>query len=152
ERGLDRMELYAASLGNRGDACRQAARKTGENELDRSRSIVLGCKDRRVVCLDRKRLVAGLFRSESEVVADRGAAVRALQPLAACAPLELRCCRCFLQSSARVKQCSHIDAVIHLCIGRLARGHCLSLLCLSGLSGLTGRAVGTAGSFRRATK
>src|SRR5215470_4903071 len=129
ERGLDRMELYAAPLGNRGNARREAARKTGEDEFDRSRSIVLGRKDLRVVCLDRERLVAGLLSSEPKEITDSGAAVRAIQPLAACAPLELRRLRHLLQGLARAEQCSHINAVVHLRVGRHARGHCLSLLC-----------------------
>ena len=41
KRGPDRMQLYAASLRDRGNARREAARKTGENEFDRSRSIVI---------------------------------------------------------------------------------------------------------------
>src|SRR6516162_1985409 len=90
ERGLDRMELYAASLGDCGNARREAARKTREDEFDRSRSLVLGRKDLWVVCLDRERLVAGLLGSEPEEIANRGAAVCAIQPLAACTPLELR--------------------------------------------------------------
>src|SRR5215510_2273739 len=53
DRGLDRMELYAAPLGDRSNARREAARKTGEDEFDRSRSIVIGRKDLRVVSLDR---------------------------------------------------------------------------------------------------
>jgi hypothetical protein len=57
------MELYAAALGNRGNARRKAARKPRENELDRSRSAVIGCEDLWVVCLDGERLVAGLLDS-----------------------------------------------------------------------------------------
>ena len=37
-----------------------------------------------------------------------------VQPLTGCAPFELRCFRCLLQCFARAKQCSHINAVIHL--------------------------------------
>src|SRR5215510_6656080 len=128
ERGLDRMELYAASLGDRSNARRKAARKTGEDEFDGGRSIVLGCKDLRVVCLDREGLVARLLSSEPEEVADSGAAVRALQPFAACTPLELRRLWRLLQGLARAKQCSHINAVIHCRDGRLVRGHWLRLL------------------------
>src|SRR6516164_11018441 len=80
ERGLDRMELYTAPLGDRGNARREAACKTGEDEFDWSRRIVLGRKDLRVVCLNRERLVAGLLSSEPEEIADSGAAMRAFQP------------------------------------------------------------------------
>src|SRR5262249_17399706 len=113
-----------------GNTRRETARKTGEDEFNRSRSIVLGRKDLRVVCLDRERLVARLLSSEPEETTDSGAAVRAIQPLAACAPLELRGLRRLLQGFARGKQRSHINAVVHhLREGRHARGHCLSLLC-----------------------
>ena len=36
------MQLYAPPLRDRGNARREAARKTGEDEFDRGRSIVLG--------------------------------------------------------------------------------------------------------------
>src|SRR5262245_56251788 len=128
ERGLDRMELYAAPLGDCSNARREAARKTGEDEFDGSRSVVLGRKDLRVVRLDRECLVTGLLSSEPEEIADGGAAVRAIQPFAARTPLELRGLRHLLQGLARVEQCSHINAVVHLGEGRHARGHGLSLL------------------------
>jgi hypothetical protein len=79
-----------------------------------SRSLVLGRKDLRVVCLDRERLVAGLLSSEPEEIADSGAAVRAIKPLAGCTPLELRRLWRLLQGLARTEQCSHINAVVHL--------------------------------------
>src|SRR5262249_18415834 len=72
---LDRMELNAASLR---DCCytgRKAARQTGEDELNRSWSIVFGRKDLRVVRLDSERLVAGLLGPQPEEVAATGAAV-----------------------------------------------------------------------------
>src|SRR5215468_3146159 len=72
ERGLDRMELYPAPLGDRGNARREATRKTGEDEFDGSRSIVPGRKDLWVVCLDRESLAAGLLSSKPEEIADGG--------------------------------------------------------------------------------
>src|SRR6516162_9592870 len=108
------MQLYAPPLGDRGNARREAARKTREDEFDRSGSLVLGCKDLWVVCLDRKRLVAGLLRSEPKEIANRGAAVCAIQPLAACSPFELRGFRCLLQCFARTEQCGHVNAVVNL--------------------------------------
>src|SRR5215472_7136911 len=128
ERSLDRMELYAAPLRDCSNARREAARKTGEDEFDGSRSVVLGRKHLRVVRLDRECLVAGLLSSEPEEIADGGAAVRAIQPFAARTPLELRGLRHLLQGLACVEQCSHINAVVHLGEGRHARGHGLSLL------------------------
>jgi hypothetical protein len=112
------MELYAAPLSNRGNSRRQAACKTGEDEFDRSWSIVFGSKDFWMVCLDREGLVARLLRPEPEEFANRGTAMCTVQPLASCAPFELRCFRCLLQCFARVKQCSHINAVFHLRGGR----------------------------------
>src|SRR5215471_15464678 len=151
ERGLDRMELYAAPLGDCSNARREAARKTGEDEFDGSRSVVLGRKDLRVVCLDRECLVAGLLSSEPEEIANGGAAVRAIQPFAARTPLELRGLRHLLQGLACVEQCSHINAVVHLGEGRHARCHGLSLL-VSRLVTLnwSGPAVCKALSLRRA--
>src|SRR6516165_7521880 len=94
------MELYAPPLRDRGDTRCEAARKAGEDEFDRSRSVVLGRKDLGVVRLDRERLVAGLLGPEPEEITDSGAAVRTIQPLAACTPLELRRLRCLLQGLA----------------------------------------------------
>src|SRR5215472_12393615 len=123
ERGLDEVQLYAAPLGDRGNAGSQAARKTGEDEFYGSRSVVLGCKDFWMICLDGEGLVARLLRAEPEEFADRGAAVCTVQPLAACAPHELRSFRCPLKCFARFEQGSHINAVFHLRESRSARGH-----------------------------
>src|SRR5262249_11494572 len=114
ERRLHRIELDAAPLRNCCNAPGEAACQTRQNDFDRSRSVVLSRKDLRMVCLDRERLVAGLLSTEPEEVADRGAAVRAVQPLAACAPLELGRLRSLFQCVARAEQCSHVDAIVHL--------------------------------------
>src|SRR6516225_4777838 len=57
ERRLDGVELDAAPLGDRGDARGEAARKTGQDEFDRSRGVVLGRKDFWMICLYREGLV-----------------------------------------------------------------------------------------------
>src|SRR5215472_10330685 len=129
ERRLDRVQLYAAPLRNCGNARRQAARKPGENEFDRSRSIVLGRKDLRVVCFDSERLIARLLGSEPEEIAYCRAAVCAIQPLATCAPLELGRVGRLPECCPGTQQRVDVDAVVDFrgaCTR--GRGHSLSLL------------------------
>ena len=116
------MELYAAPLGDRGNARREAARKTREDEFDWSRRMILGRKDLWVVRLDREVLIAGLLRPEPEEFVNRGAAVCAIQPLAGCPPFELRGFRCLLQCFARTEQCSYVNSVVDLGGSRNAAG------------------------------
>src|SRR5262249_35143501 len=128
---LDRMELNAASLR---DCCytgRKAARQTGEDKLNGSWSIVFGRKDLRVVRLDSERLVAGLLSPQPEEVADNGAAVGAVQPRAARAPLELCGLWCLFQGLTRAEQRTHVDPIVRLRDGRNGRGHApgLCFLC-----------------------
>src|SRR4029453_6853097 len=52
ERRLYRAELYAAPLSNGGNACREAAGKTGEYKFYRSRRIIFRCEELRMVRLD----------------------------------------------------------------------------------------------------
>src|SRR5215211_697919 len=128
KRGLDGMKLDAAPLGDGCNTRREAARETGEEDLDRSWSVVLGCEDLRVICLKRERLVAGLLGAKSEEAADRRAAMRAVHPLAGRAPLELRSLWSLLQGLARLEQRTHINSVVNLSRGRNAVrvSHCLS--------------------------
>src|SRR5262249_46614803 len=127
ERSLDRMGLYAAALGKRGNARRETARKPGEDELDRGRSVVFGCEDLRVVCLDGERFVAGLLGSEPEETADSGAAVRAIHPFAARPPLELSRLGRLFECCTGTQQRIDVDAIIDLRACTRRRSH-LALL------------------------
>src|SRR5262249_24035349 len=102
---------------------REAARETGEDELNRSWSIVFGRKHLRVIRLDGERLVAGLLGPQPEEVADDGAAVGAVQPRAARTPLELCSLWCLFQGLARAEQRTHVDPIVRLRDGRNGRGH-----------------------------
>src|SRR5262245_15084649 len=124
ERCLDRMQLDAASLRDCCYACRQAAREAGEDELNRSWSVVFSSKDFRMVRLYGERLFPGLLGPKPEEVADNGAAMCAVQPFAARAPFELRGLRCLLQGLARTEQRTHVDAIVGLREGRNLRGRC----------------------------
>src|SRR5215831_4860936 len=125
------MELNAAPLRDCCDTGREAARETGEDELNGGWSIVFGRKDLRVVRLDSERLVAGLLGPQPEEVADNGAAVGAVQPRAARAPLELCGLRCLFQGLTRAEQRTHVDPIVRLRDGRNGRrhGHGLCFLC-----------------------
>src|SRR5689334_22614207 len=103
------MELDAASLRDGGYTGREAARETGEHKLNGGWCIVFGSKDLRMVRLHGERLVPGLLGPQAEEVADHGTAVCAVQPDAACAPLELCGLRCLLQGLARAEQRTHVD-------------------------------------------
>src|SRR3954464_2958916 len=129
ERRLDRMKLDAAPLGDRGNARGQTARQAGQNQFNRRRSMVLGGENLGMVRLDGERLVPRLLGAEPEELSDRGAAVRAVQPLAPGAPLELRVFRRLLQRFARAEQSSYVDAVLNRLGRRGAIGHLISLHC-----------------------
>src|SRR5262245_56803147 len=117
------MELDAAPLRDCRYTGSEAAREAGEDELNGSWSIVFGGKDLRMVRLYRERLVPGLLGPQPKEVADNGAAMCAVQPRAARAPLELRGVRCLLQGLARAKQRAHVDPVVRLHEGRNGRCH-----------------------------
>jgi len=65
--------------------------------------------------------------------------------------LEAAAFRRLLERFACSEQGGHIDAVVYLRGVRIARGHCLSLLCCGHVGELAGPAVGKAVSVRRAT-
>src|SRR4051794_12552150 len=123
ERRLDRMKLDAAPLGDRGNARGQAARQAGQNQFDRRRSMVLRSKNLGMVRLDGERLVSRLLGAEPEELSDRGAAVRAIQPLATGAPSELSGFRRLLQRFTRAEQSSYVDAILNLLRRRGASCH-----------------------------
>src|SRR6185503_606382 len=51
---LDRPQLDAPILSDRGDPGRQAARETDEDVFDRRRAAILGCEDLRMVGVERE--------------------------------------------------------------------------------------------------
>jgi hypothetical protein len=113
------VELYAAPLSNSGNPRRETARKPGENKFYRSRSIVFGREELRVIRLDRKHLATRLFGSESKEAAYRRAAVRAIYPFAARAPLELSRFRRLLKCCAGTHKRIDVNTVIHDCACRV---------------------------------
>ena len=130
EGGLDRAKLDAAALGDRGDAGREAAREAREDDLHRGRRR---CPRTRRPADDPPRpesLATGLLGAEPVEVADHGAAVGAIDPLAAGAPLELRGLGRMLERLARAEQRLDVDAVVDLRGVRTCRlGHSLSPGC-----------------------
>ena len=106
ERRLDRMKLDAAPLGDRGNARGQTARQAGRERVRPASERCLRRRNLGMVRLDGERLVSRLLGAEPEELSDRGAAVRAVQPLATGPPFELRGFRRLLQCFARADRAS----------------------------------------------
>jgi hypothetical protein len=124
------VKLDAAALGDGGNTGSEAAREPGKNDLHRSRRVVLGREDLRMIGFHAEILVAGLLGAEAEEVADHGAAVRSGHPFAACAPLELGGLGRLLERLAGTQQRIDVDAVVDLRGVRICRlGHSLSPGC-----------------------
>ena len=102
---LDRAELDAAILGDRGDAGREAAREPDEQELDRRHAVVLGGEDLRVVGIEGGFGAVLLLGAEAEEVRNLRAAVGAAQPFVRRPPRELRAFRRRGQRLAGAEQC-----------------------------------------------
>ncbi|MEJ2371199.1 MAG: hypothetical protein P8Y07_10180 [Gemmatimonadales bacterium] len=109
---LDGIQLDLAILGDRGDAGRQAGSQAGQHELDGRGPMVLGREDLRVVGVEREGGPVLLLLAESEESLDRGAAVRAVHPLAGRPPRELGRFRHVGQSLAGLEQRGDVYAVV----------------------------------------
>ena len=109
---LDRAQLDAAILRDRGDAGRQAAREADEHVLDRRDAVILRREDLRMIGLERGLGLVLLLLAEPEEALDVRLAVRAVLPLAGRPPRELRRLRRALQRFARVQQCLDVDSVV----------------------------------------
>ena len=136
ERRLDRVQLDAAALRNGGDARREAARQAGEHDLDRRRRVVLGGEHLRVIGVDGEGLAARLLRPQPEEGADGRAAVRAVQPLAAGAPLELGGLGGLLSASRAPSRAVDVDAIVGMAVhGRVGKSVMVlnSWICLFGV-------------------
>lgn len=117
------MQLDAAALRDRGNTRGQAARKAGENQLDRRRRVIFGRKHLRVIGLNLEGLVAGLLATQSEEIGDDCAGVRSVHPFAGGSPLELRGLRRLFQRLACAQQRVDVDAVVDCGGGRIALRH-----------------------------
>ena len=90
ERGLDGAQLDLAILRDRSDAGREAGGEADEHVLHRRRAVVFGREDRRMVGVVFELGLVRLLGAQAEELLDGGAAVRAVDPAAGGAPLEVR--------------------------------------------------------------
>src|SRR5262245_1822927 len=108
------MQLDASALRDSGDAAGETAREPGEHQFDRRRRKIVGGELLGMIGLDGEGLVAALLGAEAEEAVDLRAAVRAVDPVARRAPLELRGLRRLLQRFAGAEKCVDINAIVDL--------------------------------------
>ena len=108
-------------------AVRQLA-EPDQHELHRRRPVILGREDLGMVRVERVRRAVALLGAETEEALDGALAVRAVLPLGAGPPRELRALGRLGERVARIEQCLDIDAVVDrrfLCRHRSSGGSSL---------------------------
>ena len=111
---LDRPQLDAPILRDRGDASRQAACETDEHVFDRRRAEILGGEDFRMIGLERELGLVLLLLAEPMEALNLRLAVRAVLPFAGGPPRELGRLRRALSASRAASNASTLTPLLTL--------------------------------------